>query len=109
MRREQWETFKEAAKSRSISRVPVSLIIDSPWIPGHLGISHLDYYFDPQVWFQANLRLMREFPEIIIFPSWWVEYGMAIEPSARGAGFLFNRINLPLCSPAFSASKTWSA
>jgi hypothetical protein len=45
MRREQWETFKQAAKSRSVDRVPVSLIIDSPWIPGHLGISHLDPHF----------------------------------------------------------------
>jgi len=100
MRREQWETFKEAAKSRSISRVPVSLIIDSPWIPGHLGISHLDYYFDPQVWFQANLRLMREFPEIIIFPSWWVEYGMAIEPSAMGSRISFQSDQPPSVLPS---------
>ena len=100
MRREQWETFKEAAKSRSVDRVPVSLIIDSPWIPGHLGISHLDYYFDPQVWFQANLRVMREFPEIIIFPSWWVEYGMAIEPSAMGSRISFQSDQPPSVLPS---------
>jgi uroporphyrinogen decarboxylase len=89
MRPEQWELFKKVAKSRRADRVPVSLIIDSPWIPGYLGIKHVDYYFDPEVWFHANLRIMEEFPEIIVFPSWWVEYGMAIEPSALGCKIRF--------------------
>ncbi len=62
----------------------MALIVDSPWMPGYLGISHLDYYLDPEVWFQSNLRILKEFPDVILFPSWWVEYGMAIEPSAYG-------------------------
>lgn len=99
MRHEQWETFKAAAKLRPVDQVPVSLIVDSPWIPGYLGISHLDYYFDPEVWFQANLRIMQEFPEIIMFPSWWVEYGMAIEPSALGSKICFRRDQPPSLMP----------
>jgi uroporphyrinogen-III decarboxylase len=94
MRPEQWETFKKAAKRCPGAGTPVALIIDSPWIPGYLGVSHLEYYLDPELWFQANLRIMREFPEIIFFPSWWVEYGMAIEPSAYG-----NRIHFPADQP----------
>jgi uroporphyrinogen decarboxylase len=89
MRPEQWQEFKAAAKRRKADRVPLALIIDSPWLPGHLGISHLDYYFDPEVWFSANLRVAREFPEAIVLPSWWVEYGMAIEASALGAKVRF--------------------
>ena len=69
MRPEQWELFKKVAKSHRTGRGPVSLIIDSPWIPGYLGIKHVDYYFDTEVWFHANLRIMEEFPEIIVFPS----------------------------------------
>jgi uroporphyrinogen-III decarboxylase len=100
MRPEQWETFKQAAKRRPGARTPVALIIDSPWIPGYIGVSHLEYYLDPELWFQANLRILREFPEIIFFPSWWVEYGMAIEPSAFG-----NRIHfLPDQPPTQSAT-----
>ena len=89
MRAEQWEQFKAMAKFRKAERVPISLIIDSPWIPGYLGIKHLDYYFDPEVWFQSNLRILAEFPEVTVFPSWWVEYGMAIEPSALGGKVRF--------------------
>jgi len=99
MRREQWELFKKVAKLQPADRVPVSLIIDSPWIPGYLGISHVDYYFDPEVWFHSNLRIMREFPEIIVFPSWWVEYGMATEPSALGCKIRFFQDQPPVQIP----------
>ncbi len=89
MRKEQWEAFKKAAKGESGSEVPLALIVDSPWIPGYLGIGHLDYYADPDVWLEANLRIADEFPEAILFPSWWIEYGMAVEPSALGARISF--------------------
>jgi uroporphyrinogen-III decarboxylase len=89
MRPEQWHTFKRAAKQLPGAATPLALIVDSPWIPGFAGIGHLDYFLDPEAWFQANLRVAREFPDVIPFPSWWVEYGMAIEPSAFGNRFHF--------------------
>jgi uroporphyrinogen decarboxylase len=85
--------FKNAARRRT-SAAPVALIVDSPWIPGYAGISHLDYYADPEAWFQSNLKVMQDFPDVIFLPSWWVEYGMAIEPSALG-----NRIHFWMDQP----------
>ncbi len=92
---EQWETFKRAARREPLDKIPMALIVDSPWIPGYLGISHLDYFLDPELWFQSNLRIMREFPEIIFIPSWWMEYGMAAEPSVLGAKIKFWPDNTP--------------
>jgi MtaA/CmuA family methyltransferase len=92
---EQWETFKRAARLEPMDRIPMALIIDSPWIPGYLGISHLDYYLDPELWFQSNLKVMREFPQVVFVPSWWMEYGMAAEPSVLGAKIRFWRDNTP--------------
>ena len=63
----------------------MALIIDSPWIPGYVGVKHLDFFLDPEVWFQSHLRIHREFPDITFVPGWWMEYGMAAEPSALGA------------------------
>ena len=68
MRPDQWQTFKKAAKRASDAVTPVALIVDSPWIPGYIGVSHMDYYLDPEVWFQANFRIIREFEDIILFP-----------------------------------------
>jgi uroporphyrinogen decarboxylase len=102
MRPEQWQTFKQAAKRVPGTRTPVALIVDSPWIPGYLGISHLSYYLDPETWFQANLRIAREFPEVILFPSWWVEYGMATETSAYGNRIHFRPDQPPGQSPVLA-------
>jgi uroporphyrinogen decarboxylase len=38
MRPEQWEIFKRAARLEKLDKVPMALIVDSPWIPGYLGI-----------------------------------------------------------------------
>lgn len=95
MRPEQWDVLKRAARLEKLDRVPMALIIDSPWIPGYLGLSHMDYYLDPEVWFQSNLRIHKEYPEIIFVPSWWMEYGMAAEPSAMGAKIKFWGDNTP--------------
>ena len=95
MRPEQWETFKKAARMEKMDKIPMALIIDSPWIPGYLGINHMDYYLDPELWFQSNLKIHQEFPDIIFIPSWWMEYGMAAEPSALGTKIKFWQDNTP--------------
>jgi len=99
MRPEQWQSFKLAAKRTPGAPTPLALIVDSPWIPGYTGISHLDYFVDPAVWLQANLKVHRDFPDVIFFPSWWVEYGMAIEPSAFGNRIHFHADKTPDQSP----------
>src|SRR5678815_2525194 len=95
MLREQWEIFKRAAKLESLDKIPMALIVDSPWIPGYLGIKHMDYYLDPELWFESNLKIMREYPDIIMVPSWWMEYGMAAEPSILGSKIKFWKDNTP--------------
>jgi uroporphyrinogen decarboxylase len=92
---QQWDIFKRAARLEKLDKAPMALIIDSPWIPGYLGLNHLDYYLDPELWFESNLKIMREFPEIIFVPSWWMEYGMAAEPSVLGAKVKFWQDNTP--------------
>lgn len=95
MRPEQWQIFKQAARLEKTDKIPLALIIDSPWIPGYLGINHMDYYLDPELWFQSNLKIHEEFPDIIFIPSWWMEYGMAAEPSVLGAKIKFWKDNTP--------------
>lgn len=103
MRPEQWQTIKAIAKGSFTGRVPVALIIDSPWIPGWAGVTHLDYYLDPEVWFQANLRFAREFPDVIPVPGWWVEYGMGIEPGTLGSRLHFFPDQPPGQTPALAS------
>jgi len=95
MRPEQWKTFKRAAQLERLEKIPMALIIDSPWMPGYLGVSHMDFFLDPEVWFQSHRAIHQEYPDIIFVPSWWTEYGMAAEPSALGAKIKFWPDNTP--------------
>jgi uroporphyrinogen-III decarboxylase len=90
-----WEVFKKAAQLKKTAQVPMALIIDSPWIPGHMKISHMEYYLNPEAWFHSNLHIQNEFADIIFVPSWWMEFGMAAEPSALGAKIRFWTENTP--------------
>lgn len=87
MNRQQWQLLKHCALGGEVQTPPVALIIDSPWLPGHLGISTLDYLTVPEVWLAANLAVEREFPGVIFLPGFWVELGMCAEPSAFGCRF----------------------
>ena len=95
MKPEQWQIFKKAARLEKLDKIPMAMIVDSPWIPGHLGIKHMDYFLDPELWFQSNKKVNEEFPDIIMVPSWWMEYGMAAEPSVLGAKIKFWQDNTP--------------
>ena len=95
MKPAQWEIFKRAARLEKLAQVPMALIVDSPWIPGYVGVKHMDFYLDPEVWFRSHLKVHQEYPDIIFVPSWWMEYGMAAEPSALGVKIKFSANGTP--------------
>jgi uroporphyrinogen decarboxylase len=98
----KWEIIKRCARGEDIGSVPVALIVDSPWIPGYLGISTLDYLTVPEVWLEANLQVERAFPEAIFLPGFWVEFGMTAEPSAFGGKVSFYADKTPVAHPWIS-------
>ena len=82
---EQWDELLAVINGELIEPLPVSFIIDSPWLPGWAGISALDYYSSEQMWFETNLKAVQQFPEVIFMPGFWSEFGMCTEPSAFGS------------------------
>jgi uroporphyrinogen-III decarboxylase len=85
MTNDQWEKLLAVINGGSVEPMPVGFVIDSPWLPGWAGISALDYYSSEQMWFEANLKAIQQFPDIIFMPGFWSEFGMCTEPSAFGA------------------------
>jgi uroporphyrinogen-III decarboxylase len=102
MRAEAWEALVRAARGEPTERTPVALIVDTPWIPPFLGISTVDYIAVPQVWWKANLEVARRFPDIILLPGFWVEPGMAAEPSGFGCAIEFSADQPPSIRALFS-------
>lgn len=99
MKPDQWQTLRRCAQGADLGRAPVALIVDSPWIPGWLGLSTLDYLTVPAVWLEANLAVQRRFPDVIFLPGFWVEMGMTAEPSAFGCKVSFYPDRPPAAHP----------
>ncbi len=101
-----WDRFVTVARGRrspsgggAADRVPVALIVDSPWLPGYAGIDTLDYFLRDDVWLKINRDLVERFPEVAWIPGFWIEYGMAAEPSAFGARVVWHHDRPPSIEP----------
>jgi len=90
-----WKRFATVARGSQADRVPVALIVDSPWLPGYAGIDTLDYFLRTDEWLRINLGLLDRFPDVAWVPGFWIEYGMAAEPSAFGARIVWHHDRPP--------------
>lgn len=95
MTNEQWELLLKVLSGAEIDPLPVGFIIDSPWLPPWAGMTMLDYYASEEMWFQSNLQVVRQFPDILFLPGFWSEWGMCTEPASFGAKCVFHENDFP--------------
>jgi len=81
----QWELLKRTISGQRSAHLPTGFIIDCPWLPNWYGVTILDYFSNDEIWLKANLKAIKDFPEVMFLPGFWSEYGMCTEPSAFGA------------------------
>ncbi|MCW8850595.1 MAG: uroporphyrinogen decarboxylase, partial [Melioribacteraceae bacterium] len=85
----QWDNLLRTIDGEVFEHLPISFIIDCPWLPNWYGINILDYFSNDELWLKANLKAIEEYPEISFLPGFWSEFGMCTEPSAFGAKCTF--------------------
>jgi uroporphyrinogen-III decarboxylase len=90
-----WEILLKVIDGERLNERPVGFVIDSPWLPGWYGSTILEYFVDPCIWFDANLKAMHTFPDVIFLPGFWAEYGMCTEPSAFGTKLVWTENDFP--------------
>jgi uroporphyrinogen decarboxylase len=89
MTEKQWDILLRTIDGAVFEPLPTAFIIDSPWLPNWYGKKILDYFSNEQLWLNANIKAINDFPEAIFLPGFWSEYGMCTEPSAFGARSTF--------------------
>jgi uroporphyrinogen decarboxylase len=99
---EQWDKLVSVINGEVFDPLAVGFIVDSPWLPGWASISTMDYFASEQKWFDANLRVVQDFPGIMFLPGFWAEYGMCTEPSAFGSKCRWAENDLPFAEKIVS-------
>jgi len=99
MNAQQWATLVAVVRGEDLRPLPTGFIIDSPWLPGWAGQTILDYYTDDDAFMRANLAAIRAFPEALMLPGFWSEYGMCTEPSAFGSLPVWGEDEFPFAMP----------
>jgi uroporphyrinogen decarboxylase len=105
MNDQQWNTLASVVRGETVSPLPTAFIIDSPWLPNWAGHTILDYFTDERTFLEDNLKAIRAFPDSLLLPGFWSEYGMCTEPSAFGSVTMWGENDFPfakkvLLSPA---------
>jgi uroporphyrinogen-III decarboxylase len=95
MKEIHWENLVKIIEGEVTKEQPVGFIIDSPWLPKWFGSTIIDYYADPDVWFNSNMKAINEFPDIMFLPGFWSEFGMCTEPSAFGSKLVWSENDFP--------------
>lgn len=86
---QQWDILKRVINGEKFDPLPIGFIIDCPWLPNWYGVRIIDYFSNDQLWLDANLKAIKEFPDVMFLPGFWSEFGMCTEPSAFGARCTF--------------------
>ncbi len=92
---QQWELLKKVIKGDTVKPLPIGFIVDCPWLPNWYGIKILDYFSNDELWLNANLKALKDFPDVMFLPGFWSEFGMCTEPSAFGARCTFPENEFP--------------
>lgn len=91
----QWDSLIRTINGEVLDEIPVGFIIDSPWLPNWYGTQILDYFTNDELWLEANIKAINQFPGIMFLPGFWSEYGMCTEPSAFGVKCTFPQNEFP--------------
>lgn len=105
----QWESLLKVIAGDEPKEKLIGFIVDSPWIPGWYKVSILDYYVNPEVWFEANRKVVQDFSEVLFFPGFWSEFGMCTEPSAFGAKLIWPENDFPFPGKIHDAEKGFAS
>ena len=92
---EQWDILVRTINGEQFDPLPIGFIIDSPWLPSWYGIKIIDYFSNDDLWLQANLKAIEQFPDVPFLPGFWSEFGMCTEPSAFGVRCTFPQNEFP--------------
>ncbi len=97
------ENFKKSLNHQEPDEVPVVIWASAPPLPNIMGVNSQQFYHNVQLKLHTQLAFQKEFPEIIMFPGLFPDFGVAGEASAFGCDILWQENNAPFANRIFTS------
>ncbi|KYH33109.1 uroporphyrinogen decarboxylase family protein [Neomoorella mulderi] len=75
----------------------------APFGTSLLGVKQKDFYFDAELKLKAQMTIQEKFPEALLVPGPWPDFGVAVEPSAFGCKIEWPDNEPPWARPAIES------
>jgi uroporphyrinogen decarboxylase len=96
------ENFTTAAGLGRPPEVPAVIWGVALWYTKKLGIKARDYYQGLDLKLQVQIKLQEQFPEALLLPGIWPDFGVAAEASAFGCPVIWEEDQAPTARPAIT-------
>jgi len=94
------QNFQDTLAHKQPKQVPVVVWGSAPFLTRMAGIKEKEYYLNPQLKVQVQISFQRDFPDILMFPGIWADFGSVVEPSAFGCEVVWFEQDAPYVKPA---------
>jgi uroporphyrinogen decarboxylase len=99
------ENFDAAVAMKEPEQVPVCIWSVAVWYLVQNGINVKDYYQGLDLKLNAQVACQDEYPEAIMLPGIWPDFGVAAEPSAFGCKVVWKEGEAPNARPAITEAR----
>jgi uroporphyrinogen decarboxylase len=99
------ENFEAAVALREPEQVPVCIWSVALWYLVQNGINVRDYYQGLDLKLNTQVACQDEYPETIMLPGIWPDFGVAAEPSAFGCEVVWKEGEAPNARPALTTAR----
>ena len=99
------ENFGAAVSLKETQQIPVCIWSVAVWYLVQNGISVKDYYQGLDLKLKTQVACQDEYPETIMLPGIWPDFGVAAEPSAFGCEVIWKEGEAPNARPAITEAR----
>lgn len=96
------ENFLTTVSLKKPEMVPPVIWGVALWYTKKLGIKAKDYYQGMELKLDVQIKLQEQFPEALMLPGIWPDFGVAAEPSAFGCPIVWEENQAPSARPAIT-------
>ena len=100
MRKNVLNRFLQAVNHRQPGQVPVVFWNTSPFVCSLFDVKVKDYHLDPQLKLKTQLALQKEYPQVMLLPGIYPEFGTVVEASSFGCEVVWFENDAPYVKPA---------